>query len=100
MLQKAIKLVWFTFINKNGMIIMYLHIGVNKLLLEVFHYGNVFYTIVGITFPVLFSIFVLEKRDIIYKFFIQRFSFAGNEMHNSHRSLARKTMSGKNIKVG
>ncbi|WP_155890937.1 acyltransferase family protein [Ectobacillus panaciterrae] len=100
LLQRTMKLSFFTFLNKKSMIIMYLHIGTNKLFLEIFDYGNMLYTIIGIAIPVLFSIFALDKKEAIYEFCMRRFAFAGNGWQASQYALTRKTMSGKNIKAG
>ena len=65
-----------SFLNNKSMAIMYMHIGVNKILLEFIDYGNIIYTIVGVTVPLFIAIFILEKKNTVRHFFlgIQRHS--------------------------
>ncbi|AWC29048.1 acyltransferase family protein [Bacillus cytotoxicus] len=59
-----------SFMNNKSMAIMYMHIGVNKILLEFIDYGNIIYTIVGVTVPLFIAIFILEKKDTVRHFFL------------------------------
>lgn len=59
-----------SFINHRGLSIMYMHIGVNKILLQFTDYGNIMYTIVGVSIPLLVSKFVIEKKNEIGTFLL------------------------------
>lgn len=67
-----------SFINHRGLAIMYMHIGVNKILLQFMDYGNVMYTIAGVTIPLFISKFVIEKKNEIG-------TFLSNPLHISYK---------------
>lgn len=70
-LIKSVKILsLFSLINNKSMAIMYMHIGVNKILLQFMDYGNITYTILGVTVPLFITIFILEKKDIIRNHFL------------------------------
>ncbi|MEY8350831.1 acyltransferase family protein [Bacillus cereus] len=70
-LMKPVKILsLFSLINKKSMAIMYMHIGVNKILLQFMDYGNIIYTIVGVIIPLFITIFVLEKKDKVRNLFL------------------------------
>lgn len=60
----------FSLINNKNMAIMYMHIGINKIFLQFMDYGNVIYTIVGVTVPLFITIFIIEKRDKVWTLFL------------------------------
>ncbi len=60
-----------SFMNNKSMAIMYMHIGVNKILLEFIDYGNIIYTIVGVTVPPLHRHIYSRKERYSQTFFLR-----------------------------
>lgn len=69
---------FLSFINRRGLAIMYMHIGVNKILLQFTDYGNIIYTIAGVGIPLLISKFIMEKKYEIG-------TFLSNPLHIPYR---------------
>ncbi|WP_129730513.1 acyltransferase family protein [Ectobacillus funiculus] len=70
-LIKSVKIVsLLSFINHRGLIIMYLHIGINKILLQFIDYGNILYTILGVSIPLFISILLIENKHKIRAFLL------------------------------
>ncbi|MFP3123673.1 acyltransferase family protein [Ectobacillus funiculus] len=67
-----------SFINHRGLTIMYMHIGVNKILLQFMDYGNIIYTVAGVSIPLLISTFIMEKKYEIG-------TFLSNPLHIPYR---------------
>ncbi|MFX3625571.1 MAG: hypothetical protein ACE3JP_16435 [Ectobacillus sp.] len=98
MLQRARGFMLLYAINKRGTAVMYLHIGINKLLMEVFGYGNVMYVLLGAGGSLLISIFVLERGTGMLRSLKQAYSSI--QAGERHVVLLKKTWSGKSIKAG
>ncbi|UOY92472.1 acyltransferase family protein [Ectobacillus sp. JY-23] len=57
---------FLSFINQKSMAIMYMHVSVNKILLEVFDYGNIMFTLLGVTIPIVIVIVVSQYKQWIH----------------------------------
>lgn len=58
-----------SFIGKNTLPIMYLHISINNILMKYFHYGIIFYLLIGIAVPIIFILICSRNRylELIFK---------------------------------
>lgn len=60
----------FTILGRESLTIMYIHIFANMIFSQIFEYGPLLYTIIGIVVPLLLKKFIIEALPTIRPFFI------------------------------
>lgn len=71
-----------SFIGKNTLVIMYLHLPINGVLQPQLGYGNTLFLIVGVAFPLIFSYIVSKNKILDYL-------FTGTRKNSSIRAIRR-----------
>jgi fucose 4-O-acetylase-like acetyltransferase len=56
------------YLGENTLFIMYLHILLNEILSDKFHYGYGIYIVIGVVLPIMFSLFIKQFKLINYIF--------------------------------